>query len=367
MKVVIPMNEERWDFLLNGWIDESLTHNELADFEAYVSENPERRQEAESLQKTVMMLRAAPELDVPTGFRARIMDRVHEANMQKTNVISMPSKSKPKLLVQHSMLAMAAACLIVFVSLASIFPQVLPGLHGLLPPVFRANSTENNGDAGVTGVDDERSPASGEPLQPLPGEGGGQIADYSALADVGAGKMDSFPRLGPHVPKVNIIHGEVAEKEPTMQVPYRWVSYQVPDLVKALSLVREVLREQDGIMEDMIEIRVDGDPVRLNLTVYFPADQFSAGMQQLNKVGNVYDSEETLYDRSREYNAISEMIDQLRIDILDREEKLAKETDPLSKEMLEEDLVNSRISLTMWEQSKARLDMGVTEISLVLK
>ena len=179
--------------------------------------------------------------------------------------------------------------------------------------------------------------------------------------------MDSFPRMGPNMPELDIIHNETDEQAPQMQAPYRWASYRVENLDEALELVRNTVQQQGGTLENVTGIRAGNDPVRINLTASIPVSEFSTVMQLLNRVGEVVEVEETQFDRGREYTAIRELIDQMNADILEQEGKLLEITDPDEKEMHEHNLANMRDSLSVWEQYQTRLTYGVAEISLVME
>ncbi len=357
------MDDAKWQDLVNRWLDGQLSETEYVEFQQHIEENPRRRSEAQDLKDLLMMLHDIPEVDVPEGFRTSLMNKIQ--SMEDTPKLKTVTPRKSSSSFRYSSaLALAAAVLVVFVSLTSVLPRVLPGFRLWYNNGIQSESNDDTRQPGIAGLDDPEKKCGDDNGLPLYA-GEAKYMDYDDMEAVGLGKMDSFPRLGPYRSEIEFSADIVVNQK--LEIPYFWASILVDELEVSLDELLVYAVERGGVTSQVEVFRVSGEDVRANVTIYIPSPGFDELVSEVISAGTVQEQEKLMVDRSTEYAALLQMIQEEKSDIQHLEAVLETQENEAEKEQLMMDLEIRRGSLSVLEQAKSTQLCGILEFSMIVK
>ncbi len=353
------MDDEKWEFLLQKWIDKTLTIEEAKVIDAYLKEDPDLEKKMLEMRSLSSILNQMEEVEVPQDFSKRVLTRLEKENkgIRKRNKKKEKTKTGPS-----RWLVAAAAVLLVFVSATSFFPEMFPVLSRLSSTQEQAKDSEKDG-VHITSDPEDSFFQEGGFI-----EGSRVAAVNLPLEEKGREKLSVFPKKGPFKASIEIIHGEESEAEEQVVVPYYWFYGVSGDLNKAKEAIVDIARHNNGQVEEIVFVSFGEEaPSRLNATIFIPQDAFFESIESFNYIGDKISVLKTNTDVAEEMEAALHMLEEAE-DRLNRTRAALKiEQDQEKKQQFFEDLDQVKKNVAFWEDRARQLSRGIVEISIVLE
>lgn len=285
---------------LSAYIDGFLSDEELAAVRKHLETCALCRQELDSLRETVALIQGLPELDVPEGFRSRVLERVaaEKAPVRTAAVGNGGRVGRLRSLFGKNpwLGAAVAAVLLLFVVFSIGQIDNLGGFFSVGSPQTKADRS------GAVGVEPAPGPTE---IGGAPGSGGKVAYSLGAAEEVageGSASDAAEPDTGIRTSELPSIMGgeKLVLPEDRKVIKEAQITLRVKDLPEASNQIIFLAESKGGYIQDSSYWR-SGDQNLGSMTVRVPSTGFEKFLRELSDVGEIRSRRLSGRDVTREY------------------------------------------------------------------